>query len=585
MTSEKRFAISSDPTKTPSSESPHGAFEQEDAFKAGLSDERAIAYDGGNVDSDAGAFPKMCWKLFGSLSAMSFLWVGSQIGLFLFGSSLVPIYSEIGGADGIFLWIVIGYLIPNSALCPFVGALSDMFGRKYVAAVGQILLVAGPAVVSNSHSMTQAIFGMVISGLGAGLNEMIALAGTSELVPIKKRPFYVSMVIFTISPFIPSPMWAQLIIRAKNWRYVGFLVGGYNLVGLFLVIFCYYPPPRPHRKLAMEIVKTVDYWGGILSTLGVTLLMMGMQWGAYQYAWSSAHVLVPFMLGITVITAFFVWEIKYAPHPMIPKAVFSKDKRSMIMIFLITFFSGGNFFVMLIFWPTQVYNVYGDDPIQIGIRTLPIGSGIIFGAAFNLLLFGMFKGRTTFLMIFWTSVMTVFTACVSLADRHNLNPMIYAILTIANVGVGAVIFPASIMAQIYCPTEYIGTITAISLAIRYIGGAVGFTAYYNVFYHKLTEEYAIPAGLKIVLAGITEDYDTLYDLITYAAQAQYHALRDLIETSPSVTMKGQAVYDDIIFHVQEAFVLAYRWPYWISVAFGGACVVCALGLRDIRRVM
>lgn len=93
-------------------------------------------------------------------------------------------------------------------------------------------------------------------------------------------------------------------------------------------------------------------------------------------------------------------------------------------------------------------------------------------------------------MIFWTAVMTVFTACISFADRHNLNPEIYvrcsndltrttanirlfltqAILTIANVGVGAVIFPASIMAQIYCPTEFIGTITAISLAIRYIGG-------------------------------------------------------------------------------------------------------------------
>lgn len=213
---------------------------------------------------------------------MSFLWVGSQIGLFIFGSAIVPIYAEIGGADGIFLWMIIGYLIPNSALCPFVGALSDMFGRKYVAAVGQILLIAGPAVVSTSHSMTQAIPGMVISGLGAGLNEMISLAGTSELVPIKKRSFYVSMIIFTISPFIPSPMWAQLIVRAKNWRYTGFLVGGYNLVGLILVIFCYFPPPRPHKRSVKEIMKTVDYWGGILSTLGVTLFMMGMQWGAYQ---------------------------------------------------------------------------------------------------------------------------------------------------------------------------------------------------------------------------------------------------------------------------------------------------------------
>lgn len=31
----------------------------------------------------------------------------------------------------------------------------------------------------------------------------------------------------------------------------------------------------------------------------------------------------------------------------------------MIAVLLITFFSGANFFVLLLFWPTEVYNVYG----------------------------------------------------------------------------------------------------------------------------------------------------------------------------------------------------------------------------------
>jgi hypothetical protein len=44
---------------------------------------------------------------------------------------------------------------------------------------------------------------------------------------------------------------------------------------------------------------------------------------------------------------------------MVPKALFSKAKKTMIVILLITFLSGGNYFVMLLFWPTQVYNVYG----------------------------------------------------------------------------------------------------------------------------------------------------------------------------------------------------------------------------------
>lgn len=96
-------------------------------------------------------------RLFMSLVAMSFLWVGSQIPLYLYGAVLPLIYSDIGGGDGQYLWMIIGYAIPVSALCPFVGALSDMFGRKLVACVGQILLMIGPIVVSTAHTMNTAI--------------------------------------------------------------------------------------------------------------------------------------------------------------------------------------------------------------------------------------------------------------------------------------------------------------------------------------------------------------------------------------------------------------------------------------------
>merc|ERR1719258_242863 len=92
----------------------------------------------------------MCFKLFTGLAAMSFLWVGSQIPLYLFGALLPDIYTDIGGAER-YQWMVIGYLIPNASLCPFVGALSDMFGRRWVAAGGQVLLIRW----SNRHRYSQ----------------------------------------------------------------------------------------------------------------------------------------------------------------------------------------------------------------------------------------------------------------------------------------------------------------------------------------------------------------------------------------------------------------------------------------------
>ncbi len=122
---------------------------------------------------------------------------------------------------------------------------------------------------------------MALSGIGAGLNELIALAGTSELVPVRKRAVYVGMVVFTILPFCPSPLYAQLITQASNWRFNGYLIGGWNVVGLILVLFAYKDPAH-HIRPVKEVLAEVDYIGGLLSTIGVTLLMMGMQWGSRE---------------------------------------------------------------------------------------------------------------------------------------------------------------------------------------------------------------------------------------------------------------------------------------------------------------
>lgn len=193
------------------------------------------------------------------------------------------------------------------------------------------------------------------------------------------------------------------------------------------------------------------------------------------------------------------------------------------------------------------------------------------------------KGRTTILMIISCAIMTAGTGLMSLARTDNLGA-VYGIITVASIGTGMVIIPASIIAQVVCPHELIGTITAITLAIRYIGGAIAFTAYYNIFYPKLVG-YVTEKGVAAVLSnGISFDPTTIEQLLTLAAQAMYGKLLDLIINSPNVSQKIFA-FDVVIGAVQEAFALAYRWPYWMSIAFGGLCFLLSFGLKDIRQFL
>ena len=97
-----------------------------------------------------------------SLVAMAFLWVASQIPLYIYGGIPPLIYRDIGGADR-WVWFVIGNLLALAAVCPFVGSMSDLMGRRYVAILGACLIIIGVIVASTAHSMNIFI-GELISG-------------------------------------------------------------------------------------------------------------------------------------------------------------------------------------------------------------------------------------------------------------------------------------------------------------------------------------------------------------------------------------------------------------------------------------
>jgi hypothetical protein len=229
-------------------------------------------------------------------------------------------------------------------------------------------------------------------------------------------------------------------------------------------------------------------------------------------------------------------------------------------------------------------HVLGDDPVGIGIRSLPIGFGIIGGAVICLLLIPITKGRVRALMIFFTALMTAGTGAVAVSTPHNLSAL-YAIVTFASIGVGGVIIPSSIIAQIACPDELIATITAITLSIRYIGGAIGFAVYSNLFFRHVTENLTdIVATRTLALQGIInpttpQGLATIAHVTELIGNARFNEVKQILATSPMVLRRN--AYPIIIASAQEAFALAYRWPYYVSIAFGTLCFILSFFVGDI----
>ncbi|KAK4695465.1 hypothetical protein P7C71_g2290, partial [Lecanoromycetidae sp. Uapishka_2] len=530
-------------------------------------------------DEDHDHEPPMTFKRIMSLVAMAFLWTASQIPVYLFGGIPPLIYRDIGGTDR-WTWFVLANLLALAAVCPFVGSLSDLMGRRYVAILGASLIILGMIVASTAHTMNIFIAGMAIAGAGAGINELTALAVTSELAPTRKRGKYVAVLVFTIIPFCPSVLWAQLIAAHGGWRYCGLFCGIWAAVGLFMTIIFYHPPPRINSQglTKMEIFKQIDFVGGFLSIVGMLVFMAGLQWGGYQYSWKTAHVLAPLFIGFFMLVAFCVWEAKFAKFPMFP-ARLKQAPRILVLTLIITFISGANFFSVLLFWPTQAFNVYGQDPVGVGIRGLPVGFSILTGAVVVLVLLSVLRGHNRELMIASACIMTA--GCGALASlKYDTLYRAWGLLVLAGLGIGGIVVPASIITTIICPDDLIATVAALTLAIRVIGGSIGYTTYYNVFVSKFTPNaiHYIGGAMELDL-GITDP-----KIIQEAILLTGASLLDEIALLPGIAGNVTA-WEIVVEAGQIAFAESYRYVYLVSIAFGAVSIVAAVFLGNIDQYM
>jgi hypothetical protein len=137
--------------------------------------------------------------------------------------------------------------------------------------------------------------------------------------------------------------------------------------------------------------------------------------------------------------------------------------------------------------------VYGHDPIGVGVRGLPIGFSILAGACIVLTLLSVLKGHIRLLLIVSSILMTAGCGSLAVADVNNLS-VLWGLLVLAGLGVGGIVVPASIIckcprskmsilrelwltkiaAAIICPDDLIATVTALTLAVRVIGGSIGY---------------------------------------------------------------------------------------------------------------
>ncbi|KAI1105353.1 MFS multidrug transporter-like protein [Jackrogersella minutella] len=521
------------------------------------------------------ATPRLTARKFMVLFAMSILWIASQIPLYLYGAVIPILIADLGGADR-YVWITLSNFIPLAAITPFVGQLSDLFGRRNLSLFAAALLVIGNIVCGTSHTMNIFIAGMAIMGCGAGVLELTALAVAGEMAPTQKRGIYVGCIIMTVIPYAPSVLYAQWV-AVYSWRWLALWIGGWSFVGLILTAIFFFPPKK-EREAELhwrQALSQIDFIGGLLSTAGFTLFLAGLTWGG-QNPWTSPRVLVPFFLGLFFLVAFGLWEKHGALSPMFPSRL-KQNPRALFSVLGVTAVAGAVFFTVLLCWPSEYSYVYAinGDPVSIGLGSLPIAFCFLGGSGIAAFLLSYFKTHVKLILVIACICMTAGNGALAAARIDNLNVM-FLPLVLTCLGCGAVIVPCQIIVTIVCPDDLIATAIALTIMIRFVGGAIGYAIYVSIQTQKFSETslaFIVPAASQV---GIT-DPNVIQQIILLVASNLGEQVKGLVQTEQQ--------WEALMYAGREAFAASYSYVYYCAIAFGVIATAAASFLPDISALM
>lgn len=110
-----------------------------------------------------------------AIPALCTVYVGSQVLLYFVSAGLVYISVDLETTFG--NWMLTANTLAVAAVCPFVGYLTDLIGRRWVCIFGTILLILGSIIMATAHNLGTAVVAMAVGGVGAGICELTAVAG------------------------------------------------------------------------------------------------------------------------------------------------------------------------------------------------------------------------------------------------------------------------------------------------------------------------------------------------------------------------------------------------------------------------
>lgn len=110
----------------------------------------------------------------------------AQVFVVVAAGSVIAFIIQDLGSPALSGWIIQGPLLMQSVLSPFVGRLSDVLDRKYMAAIPPLIAFVGAVISAKATSMSMLIGGGILIGTTLATIAIVQ-AIPAEVLPLKYR--------------------------------------------------------------------------------------------------------------------------------------------------------------------------------------------------------------------------------------------------------------------------------------------------------------------------------------------------------------------------------------------------------------
>ncbi|KAK5140830.1 hypothetical protein LTR04_002833 [Oleoguttula sp. CCFEE 6159] len=293
-------------------------------------------------------------------------------------TTALPTISEHFHSSAGYTWIGSAYLLGNAASTPSWGKISDIWGRKPILLMANIVFMIGSLIAALSVSIGMLITARAIQGIGGGGLVVLVNICISDLFSMRNRSVYFGVIgmVWALASTV-GPLIGGAFTQKVSWRWCFYI--NLPLDGLaFFIILLFLDLKTPKTPL-VDGIKAIDWIGSLTIVGGTLMLLFGLEYGGVSHPWGSATVICLIVFGLVTIGLFVVNEWKFAKYPIMPLRLFKY--RSNIAALLVCFCHGFVFIAGSYYMPLYFQAVLGATPLLSGVYLLPFALSLSFASA------------------------------------------------------------------------------------------------------------------------------------------------------------------------------------------------------------